>query len=110
MEKRWTTFSFLATSNTVMLAGEVDFLHLFDCKDNYSSSTFTMKWSKWSESCRLEEEAPNEGQKIILTNPIKAWVVQRRKCNVKNHFKRTEPRQLVIAPARSTSKSRESNM
>ncbi|HHT7188102.1 TPA: hypothetical protein ACTZ5N_001337 [Bacillus cereus] len=109
MEKRWTTFSFLATSNTVMLAGEIDFLHLFDREDDHSS-TFTMKWNKWSESCRLEEEAPNEGQKIILTNPIKAWVVQRRKCNVKNHFKKTEPRQLVITPVLSTSKSRESNM
>ncbi|PHC10303.1 hypothetical protein COE99_08830 [Bacillus toyonensis] len=110
MEKRWTTFSFLATSNTVMLAGEMDFLHLFDRKDDHSSSQITMKWRKWSESCRLEEEAPNEEPKIILTNPIKAWVVQRRKCNVKNHFKKTEPRQLVIAPARSTSETRESNM
>lgn len=72
MEKRWTTFSFLATSNTVMLAGEMDFLHLFDREDDHSSSKFTMKWNKWSESCRLEEEAPNEAQKIILTNPIKA--------------------------------------
>ena len=88
---------------------ENGFLHLFDREDDHSSSKFTMKWNKWSESCRFEE-GPNEEQKIILTNPIKAWVVQRRKCNVKNHFKKTEPRQLVIAPARSTSKSRESNM
>ena len=58
-------------------------LHLFDREDDHSSSKFTMKWNKWSESCRFEEEAPNEEQKIILTNPIKAWVVQRRKCNVK---------------------------
>ncbi len=65
------------------------FLHLFDREDDHSSSKFTMKWNKWSESCRFEEEAPNEEQKIILTNPIKAWVVQRRKCNVKNHFKKT---------------------
>lgn len=57
MEKRWTTFSFLATSNTVMLAGEMDFLHLFDREDDHSSSKFTMKWNKWSESCRFEEEA-----------------------------------------------------
>ncbi|PFN27426.1 hypothetical protein [Bacillus cereus] len=110
MEKRWTTFSFLATSNTVVLAGEMDFLHLFDREADHSSSKFTTKWCKWNESCRLEEETPNEEQKVILTNPIKAWVVQRRKCNVKNHFKKTEPRQLVIAPARSTSESRESNM
>ncbi|AJG58463.1 hypothetical protein ACT7CX_26780 [Bacillus cereus] len=110
MEKRWTTFSFLATSNTVMLAGEMDFLHLCDREDDHSSSKFTMKWSKWSDSCRFEEETPNEEQKVILTNPIKAWVVQRRKCNVKNHLKKTEPRQLVIAPAHSTFKSRESNM
>ncbi|EJQ50215.1 hypothetical protein IEE_00613 [Bacillus cereus BAG5X1-1] len=109
MEKHWTTFSFLATSNTVILAGEMDFLQMFDREDDHSSSKFTMKWSKWSDSCKLEEEAPNERQKIILTNPIKAWVVQCRKCNVKNHFKKTEPRQLVITPALSTSQSRESN-
>ncbi|MEC2558735.1 hypothetical protein P9W86_19015, partial [Bacillus cereus] len=79
MEKRWTTFSFLATSNTVMLDGKMDFLHLFDREDDHSSSKFTMKWNKWSESCRFEEEAPNEEQKIILTNPIISWVVHRRK-------------------------------
>ncbi|KFN03461.1 hypothetical protein D0U04_04830 [Bacillus clarus] len=109
MEKRWTTFSFLATSNSIMLAGEMNLSHLFDREEDHSSSKITMKWRKWSESCNFEEEAPNEEQRIIFTNPIKAWVFQHRKCNVKNHFKKTEPRRLVITPAPSISKSRESN-
>ncbi len=52
-----------------MLAGEMDFLHLFDREDDHSSSKFTMKWNKWSESCRLEEEVPNEAQKNYFDKP-----------------------------------------
>ncbi len=65
MEKRWTTFSFLATSNTVMLDGKMDFLHLFDREDDHSSSKFTMKWNKWSESCRFEERPLTKSKRLF---------------------------------------------
>ena len=109
MEKRWTTLALLSTSNTMVLDEEMGLLHLFDRENDHSSSQFTMKWCKWSESCKFEEETPNEEQRIILTNPIEAWAFQRRKCNVKNHLKKTEPRQLVITPAPFILNSRESN-
>ncbi|KEK23049.1 hypothetical protein [Bacillus gaemokensis] len=109
MEKRWTTLALLSTSNNMMLAGEMSLSHLFDREDDHSSSQFTMKWCKWSESCKFEEETPNEEQRIILTDPIQTWVVQHRKCNVKNHLKKIEPRQLGIASDSLTLKSQESN-
>ncbi|AWC30272.1 hypothetical protein ACRS6Y_18170 [Bacillus cytotoxicus] len=94
MKKRWTNFAFLSTSNTIILDGEMTLSHLFDQSDDETSSTFTMRWCKWGEHCNLEEGTPNQEQRIIFTNPIKAWIVQYQKCNVKNHLKKTEPRQF----------------
>ncbi|PFD96406.1 hypothetical protein COE15_05845 [Bacillus cereus] len=109
MKKRWTTFALLSASNTVVLAGDMSFSYLFDREKDHSSSIFTMEWCKRSESCKFEEETPNEERRVIFTNPIKAWGVQRRKCNVTNHLKKTEPRQLVITSDPFTLHSRESN-
>lgn len=110
MERRWTTFALLSTSNTIVLDEEMSFSHLFDQEEDHSSSQFTMKWCKWSESCKFEEGAPNKEQRIVFTNPVKAWVFQRSKCNVNNHLKKTEPRQLVITSDSATLESQESNM
>lgn len=60
MEKCWMIFFFLVISNIVMLDGKMDFLYLFDCEDDYFFFKFIMKWNKWSESCRFEEEVFNE--------------------------------------------------
>ncbi|MDM5156971.1 hypothetical protein QUF88_25005 [Bacillus sp. DX1.1] len=109
MEKRWTTLALLSTSHTVTLAGDMSFSYLFDREKDHSSSKFTMKWCKWNENCKKREETPNKERRVIFTNPIKAWVVQRHKCNVNNHLKKTEPRQIVIVPDSSILKSHESN-
>ncbi|MBO1582368.1 MULTISPECIES: hypothetical protein [Bacillus] len=110
MERRWATIALLSATNTVTLAGDMSFSYLFDREQDHSSSKFTMKWCKWSESCKFKEETPNEERRVIFTNPIKSWVVQRRKCNVTNHLKKTESRQIVIASDSPTLKSQESNM
>lgn len=109
MERRWTTLACLLTSNTVILDEEMSLSHLFDREDDHFSSQFTMKWCKWSEICKFEEETPNKEQRIIFTNPIKAWAFQHRKCNVINHLKKTETRQLVAASGSPILKSQESN-
>lgn len=109
MEKRWMTIALLSASNTMILDEEMSLSYLFDRKEDHFSSQFTMKWCKWSESCNFEEETPNKEQRIVFTNPIKAWSFQHSKCNVTNHLKKTEPRQLVITPDPFTLHSRESN-
>ncbi len=92
------TIALLSASNTVTLAGDMSFSYLFDRESDHSSSKFTMKWCKWSESCKFEEETPNEERRVIFTNPLQAWSIQRRKCNVTNQFRKTESRQMGIAP------------
>ncbi|QEL82842.1 hypothetical protein DN407_30950 (plasmid) [Bacillus sp. JAS24-2] len=93
MEKRWTTFALLSTNNTIILDGKMDLSHLFNREDDHSSSQFTMKWCKWNKSCKFEEKTPKQEQKIIFINPIETWSVQHRKCNIKNHLKKTKPKQ-----------------
>lgn len=90
MEKRWTTFALISISNTWILDGNI---HVFDRETDDASSKFTMTW------CKSIEETPTEGQRVIFTNPIQAWVVQRRKCNVIKHIQKTETKQTLGYPS-----------